>query len=126
LWGAYAGYTSWQLEQNGETTIGEVIRLEESDSSEGGCCVYSPVIEFDADGQTYSFEGDNASYPPAYDVGEDVNVIYDPANPDTAQINKWTERWLFPIIIIPVMLIGALILNFFMIRSFWRNDPIRT
>jgi len=55
-----------------------------------------------------------------------VNVIYDPANPDTAQINKWTERWLFPLIIIPAMLIGALILNFFMIRSFWRNDPIST
>ncbi len=126
LWGVYAGYTSWQLEQNGETTIGEVIRLEESDSSEGGCCVYSPVIEFDANGETYSFEGDNASYPPAYEVGEQVNIIYDPANPDTAQINKWTERWLFPIIIIPAMFIGALILNFFMIRSFWRNDPIHT
>ncbi len=126
LWGVYAGYTSWQLEQTGETTIGKVIQMEESDSSEGGCCVYSPVIEFDANGQTYSFEGDNASYPPAYEVGEEVNIISDPANPDTAQINKWTERWLFPIIIIPAMLIGALILNFFMIRSFWRNDPIHT
>jgi len=126
LWGVYAGYVSWKLEQNGETTIGKVVRLEKSESTEGGCCVYSPVIEFDANGQTYSFEGDNASYPPAYNEGENVNVIYDPANPDTAQINKWTERWLFPIIIIPAMIIGALILNFFMIRSFWRNDPVST
>ncbi len=53
-----------------------------------------------------------------------VEVIYDPANPDTAQINKWTERWLFPIIIIPVMILAALVMNFFMIRSFVRNDPI--
>jgi hypothetical protein len=100
--------------------------LEESDSSEGGCCVYSPVIEFAANGQTYSFEGANASNPPAYDVGEEVSVLYDPANPDTAQINKWTERWLFPMIIIPVMLIAALVLNFFLIRSFWRNDTTFT
>jgi len=124
LWGAYAGYVSWKLENEGETTTGTVVRLEESDSSEGGCCVYSPVIEFDAGGQSYSFEGDNASDPPAYDVGEEVSVIYDPADPNTAQINKWTERWLFPIIIIPAMLFTALILNFFMIRAFWRNEPV--
>jgi hypothetical protein len=124
LWGVYAGYISWKLQNEGETTTGTVVRLEESDSSDGGCCVYSPVIEFDVNGQTYSFESDNASDPPAYEVGEEVNVIYHPSDPDTAQINKWTERWLFPIIIIPAMLFTALILNFFLIRSFWRNEPL--
>ena len=124
LWGAYAGYTSWRLEQGGETTTGTVIEMEESDTSEGGCCVYSPVIEFDANGQTYTFEGGNASYPPEYEVGEQVSVLYDPADPETAQINKWSERWLFPIIIIPAMLFAALLVNFFMIRAFWRNEPI--
>ena len=124
LWGVYAAYTSWTLEQNGETVTGEVVRLEESNSSEGGCCVYSPVIEFQANGQTYSFEGDNASYPPAYEVGEEVSVLYDPADPDTAQINKWSERWLMPIILIPAMLFAALLVNFFMIRAFWRNEAL--
>lgn len=122
LWGVYAGYISWQLENEGETTTGTVVQLEESDSAEGGCCVYSPVIEFTANGQTYSFEGDTASYPPAYDVGEEVSVLYHPQDPDTAQINKWTERWLFPIIIIPAMTITAIIVNIVMIRMFWRND----
>jgi hypothetical protein len=122
LWGAYAGYVSWQLEQHGETTTGTVLLLEESNDSEGGCCVYSPVIEFNANGQTYSFESNNASYPPAYEVGEQVSVLYDPANPDTAQINKWTERWLFPIIIVPSMILTALLVNFFLIRAFWRNQ----
>jgi hypothetical protein len=127
LWGVYAGYTSYTLEQNGVKTIGTVIEMDESDSGEGGCCVYSPVIEFVANNdQTYTFEGDNASDPPAYEVGEEVSVLYDPANPDTAQINKWTERWLMPIILIPAMLLAALILNFFMIRAFWRNDPVHT
>lgn len=126
LWGAYAAYTSWRLENEGETTTGTVVSLEESNDSEGGCCVYSPVVEFEADGRTYSFEGENASDPPAYKVGERVEVIFDPADPDTAQINKWTERWLFPIIIIPVMILAALIMNFFMIRSFWRNEPLHT
>lgn len=124
LWGAYTGYTSLRLEQNGETTTGTVIEMEESSSSEGGCCVYSPVIEFNVNGQSYSFDGGTASYPPEYEVGEQVTVLYDPADPGTAQINKWTERWLFPIIIIPAMLFAALLVNFFLIRALWRNDPI--
>lgn len=124
LWGVYAGYVSWTLEQGGEKTTGNVVRLEESNSSEGGCCVYSPVIEFIAGGQTYSFEGDNASSPPAYSVGEEVPVLYDPGNPGTAQINSFFERWVFPIIIIPAMIVAALILNFFMIRSWRRGEYI--
>ena len=124
LWGVYAGYTSWTLQNEGITTTGTVIRLEESNSSEGGCCVYSPVIEFNANGQKYSFESGNASDPPAYDVGEVVNVIYDPSDPNTAQIDKWSERWLFPIIIIPAMLIAAIILNFFLIRALIRGEYV--
>ena len=124
LWGVYAAYTSWILQNKGIMTTGNVVRLEESNSSEGGCCVYSPVVEFNANGQTYSFEGDNASDPPAYDVGEVVNVIYDPSDPDAAQINKWSERWLFPIVIIPAMIFTAAILNFFMIRAWIRGEDI--
>ena len=124
LWGAYAGYTSWRLEQGGETITGTVIEMEESDTSEGGCCVYAPVIEFNVNGQSYTSEGGNASNPPEYQVGEQVSVLYDPADPETAQINKWSERWLFPIIIIPVMLLAALLVNFFMVRAFWRNESI--
>jgi hypothetical protein len=124
LWGMYAAYTSWTLQNEGITTTGTVVRLEESDSSEGGCCVYSPVVEFSVNGLIYSFESDNASDPPAYQVGEVVNVIYDPSDPSTAQIDKWSERWLFPIIIIPAMIFTALILNFFMIRAWRRGEYI--
>lgn len=124
LWGVYALYTAYKLDAGGEVTNGTVIEMEESSSSDGGCCVYSPVVKFQANGQTYSFDGGNASYPPAYEVGETVPVIYNPANPNTAQINKWSERWLFPIIIIPAMLFGALITTFFLVRAWRRNEDI--
>ena len=124
LWGVYAANTAYRLEQNGEVVQGEVVRLEESSSTEGGCCVYSPVIEFEVNGQAYSFESSNASYPPAYEVGERVEIIYDPANPNTAQINKWHERWLFPIIIIPAMILTSIILTFMMIRAWRRGENV--
>jgi len=124
LWGVYAGYINWKLQNEGLTTTGTVVRLQESSSGESGCCVYSPVIEFNVDGQTHSFEGSNASDPPSYRVGEVVNVIYDPSDPKTAELNKWSERWLFPIIIIPVMIFAALLLNFFMMRAWMRGDSM--
>lgn len=124
LWGVYAAYNSWNLTKHGETTTGIVTRMEESESNEGGCCVYSPVIEFQVNGQTYSFDGDTASYPPEYEVGEEVRVLYNPADPNNAQINKFSERWLMPIILIPAMIFAALLVNFFMIRSWRRGEDL--
>lgn len=124
LWGVYAVYTSWQLEQNGERATGTVITLEESSDSDGSCCAYSPVIEFQANGQSYTFESNNASNPPAYKVGQSVPVLYDPADPANAQINRWSERWLMPIILIPAMIFASLITSFFLIQSWRRKDDI--
>lgn len=124
LWGVYAAYTGWQLQTKGVTTPGIVVRLSEHSDSDGGCCTYVPVIDFKVNERVYTIEGDTASYPPAYDVGEQVDVRYDPANPNTAQIDSLFERWIFPILIIPSMVIGAAILNFFMIRSWIRGEPI--
>jgi hypothetical protein len=124
LWGAYAAYTGWQLQTNGITTPGTVVRLNEQSDAEGGCCTYVPVVDFNVNDQVYTFEGDNASNPPAYRVGDQVRVRYDPTNPNTAQIDSFFERWIFPIIIIPAMILAAAILNFFMIRSWRRGEYI--
>ena len=124
LWGVYAAYTGWQLQTNGVTTPGTVVRLNEQSDAEGGCCTYVPVVDFNVNDRVYTFEGDNASDPPAYQVGEQVNVRYDPTNPNTAQIDSFFERWIFPIIIIPAMILAAAILNFFMIRAWRRGEYI--
>lgn len=124
LWGVYAAYTSWTLQNEGVTTTGTVVRFNEQSDAEGGCCTYVPVIDFKVNDQIYTFEGDNASYPPAYEVGEQVNILYDPTNPNTAQIDSLFERWAFPVIIIPAMIFTAAILNFFMIRAWRRGEYI--
>jgi len=124
LWGAYAAFVSWRLETNGETTTGVVVRLDEQDDADGGCCTYVPVVEFDAGGKAYSFRGGSASDPPQYEVNEKVSVLYDPSDPKTAQINKFSERWLFPIIIIPAMIFTSIIVTFFLVRAWRRGDDI--
>ena len=124
LWGVYAAVIAYRLETTGGVAEGEVTCLEESSSPEGGCCTYSPVVEFEVNGQAYSFDGDTASYPPEYEVGERVEVLYDPNDPNTAQINKYSERWLMPILLIPSMLCGSIILTFFMVRAWRRGENL--
>jgi hypothetical protein len=124
LWGVYAAYTGWQLQTRGETTTGKVVQMEESSTTEGGCCVYSPVVEFNVNGQTYRIEGGNATDPPQYQVGDVVDVRYDPAAPATAQIDSTFERWAFPACIIPAMILAAVITNFSMFRAFRRGEAL--
>jgi hypothetical protein len=124
VWGVYAASVSLQLETSGESTTGTVTRLEESTTSEGYCCVYTPVVEFEANGLTYSFEDENASNSSDYQIGSQVRVLYDPDDPNTAQINQFSKRWLFPIIIIPAMILAALLVNFFMIRAWRRGEDV--
>ena len=122
LWGVYAATVAYRLETTGIVTTGTVTRMEESTTN--GSSTYSPVVEFTANGQTYTFESNNSSYPPEYEVGETVNVRYDPADPNTAQIDKYTERWLMPVLLIPSMLCGSIILTFVMVRAWRRGDDV--
>ena len=58
----------------------------------------SPVVEYEVNGQPFSLQSSISSSPPAYFVGEKVNVLYRPNNPASAQINSFTDRWLFPLV----------------------------
>jgi hypothetical protein len=124
LWGAYAATVSWRLQSAGELVTGVVTSLKESKTREGYCCVYSPVVEFEVNGQKYTFENENASGQADYEIGAEVSVLFDPSNPHVAQINTFSDRWLFPIMIIPAMILSSLLLNFFMIRSWRRGDDL--
>ena len=118
-WGVYAAYTAYRLETNGAVTEGIVIQMDASTTD--GSTTYSPIIEFQANGQTISFDGNVSSNPPQYQVGDKVNVRYDKDDPSIAQIDKWGERWLMPVILIPTMCIAGLIVNIVLFLS-WRKN----
>lgn len=120
-WGVYAAFTAYRLETNGAVTEGVVIQMEESRTD--GNTTYSPVIEFQVNGQSYTFENNISSNPPQYEVGDRVAVRYDREDPSTAQIDKWSERWLMPVILIPAMCFTALVVNGLAFLS-WRKGRI--
>jgi hypothetical protein len=54
---------------------------------------YFPVYTFeDSQGKKHSIKSLSGSYPAAYNVGDSVAVIYQPDNPDNAEINSF---WMF-------------------------------
>ena len=121
-WGVYAANVALQLEQNGVTTEGIVVAMEESNTD--GSSTWSPVVEFRVDGQPRQFDGGISSNPPQYKVGDRVTVRHDRTDPSRVQIDSWAERWLMPILLIPSMLIAAVVLNIVMLRSWRRGNPI--
>ena len=77
---------------------GEVVGFDESYSSDNGTS-YRPRVTFlDADGQRHSFTSKIGSNPPSHDNGEQVEVIYDPAMPERALIDSFSDRHLFPLV----------------------------
>lgn len=90
--------TSWHLQSNGETTTGTVVEVEQfSGVNPTSNSTFKLFVEFVVDGQAYTIES-NVFYPTKGSgwIGETMPVIYDPNDPNTAQIDTFQERWLTP------------------------------
>jgi len=56
----------------------------------------APVVEFTLKNQrSVTFTSDVSTHPPAYKVGEKVEVYYNPSNPQKAKINSFGDLWFF-------------------------------
>jgi len=74
-----------------KTATGTVIDMEtkRSSSSSSGSTetTFAPVIKFvTSTGQTIQFTSSDSQNPPAYQIGDPVDVLYDPQNPNHAEL----------------------------------------
>ena len=73
------------MERQGTEATGEVVSLVQNCDDDG--CTYAPVVHFKTqDGQSISYESSFSSSPPAYEVGESVQVFYSLENPEKVVI----------------------------------------
>jgi hypothetical protein len=119
-WGVFAALNAFRVEGQ-DTASATVVELNESNDPELGRR-YTSVVEYEVNGRTYSDEVGEPSIPAEYEVGETVTVRYSPDAPGAAEVDSLIDRWLFPVIIIPAMLITAAILNFLAIRAWRRGE----
>jgi hypothetical protein len=77
---------------------GIVVDLVPTRGSKGGT-LYKPVFEFaDLDDRMHRVTGSLASSPPSFERNEAVTVLYQPEDPEKAQIDSFMEAWFLPLI----------------------------
>ena len=80
------------------TVIQMVYSRTSSSSGSGGG--YAPVYQFKTlDGQSIVIQDSLSSNPPRFQVGQEIDVLYEPGNPQKARINKWMNLYFVPVLL---------------------------
>lgn len=58
---------------------------------------YYPVVRYTAEGVAHAIIGRSGSNPPAYSIGEKVQVIYPPGQPQAGRLNNFMDMWMLPL-----------------------------
>ncbi|HVR65971.1 MAG TPA: DUF3592 domain-containing protein [Verrucomicrobiae bacterium] len=98
--GAYSGVSTFDFLANAVSAPGVVIDLEARWDSDDGGYTYYPRVRFATEGgRPYEFTGDVGSSPASFDVGEEVRVLFDPADPSKARIDSFMQLWFTPLLL---------------------------
>jgi hypothetical protein len=105
LGGALWAYFKQQRQMESRVAaVGTVVELTTQVTARGS--IICPVVEFTASsGDKIRFTSDFGSRPAGHKVGQSVNVRYDAADPQKAEIESAMNLWLIPLILV---LMGAI------------------
>ena len=79
------------------TVIQMVYSRSSSSNSSGG---YAPIYQFRTlDGQNIVKQDSLSSNPPRFQVGQEIDVLYESGNPQKARINKWMNLYFVPVLL---------------------------
>lgn len=74
-------------------TVIEMVRMSSGRISQQGGDATAPRVRFVVGTEAHEFVSPTGSYPPAFAVGEAVRVLYDPADPDRAEVDNPGQVW---------------------------------
>jgi hypothetical protein len=101
------------------TVIGnDYLRLADPQNSARARWTYHAVVRFFArNGSEVTFTDREGAYPEEYETGTQVDVIYDPVDPQNALISSWSHLWLGPLIFLGIGLLPEIVL---IVWAVWR------
>ena len=83
------------LQRRAARATGHVVALQRKPDPGNGFFIYSPVLEFrTAGGEQVQAVARSGGDPAPARVGDDVRVLYDPADPSVADIETFRGGWL--------------------------------
>ena len=99
-----AVWTFFKQQQTMESraaTTGTVVELTDRITASGRASMICPVVEFTTvTGEKIRFTSEFGSRPAGHKIGQSVNVRYDAADPQKAEIESTMNRWLVPLILV--------------------------
>lgn len=100
LGGGYLAYHQYDFLDRAVETKGRVLEMVRKTRSKGRP-TYAPKVSFKtAEGVSVEFTSKLSSSSPSYGVGETVNVLYDPIDPQGAEIKGFLSIWLGPMVLL--------------------------
>jgi hypothetical protein len=85
-----------------------VVELTDRITASGRASMICPVVEFTTvTGEKIRFTSEFGSRPAGHKIGQSVNVRYDTADPQKAEIDSTMNRWLIPLILVFMGLIAC-------------------
>ena len=108
-------------------TTGIVTELREVKGNVDVGTTYKPILKYkDKSGKEYIYTSANSSDPPAYDVGEQVEMFYNESNPKEAFINSVWEKWTGTIALFICGVVCFPIGLWMIFTGFRRNKPVKS
>lgn len=91
--------TSLYLQSNGTRINGTIVDVETiSHLSATSSPTEKIIIEYAIDGVSHTIKSRFSYHVGDYALGDSIDVLYDPNDPDTVQLDIFNERWLMPIL----------------------------
>jgi hypothetical protein len=122
---AWMGWRSYTLSSNGNVANGKVVQLLEDETAFDSD--FTPIVEFQVDGVTYMVQSQNTyrwwNRYTRFPVGGQVEVRYETANPENAEINSWWDIWNETIILGVFTIFAAIAVNVYLLFR-WRSQRV--
>lgn len=101
----YVIYSNNQFVKRAIPVTGEIVNYDSYESSNddgGSTTMFTPTFAYSFNGREYKYKSSTSSSAQDYKIGDKVEILVDPNDPNSVLVNDFWERWLL------VMILGFL------------------
>ena len=99
---AYIVMDNNKLSKRAIVTTGVVLSYStyfSNDEESSGSTMYTPTFEYSFNGKKYTKQSDLSSSSRVFEIGDEVEILVDPDEPQNALINSFWERWFMAVVL---------------------------
>ena len=98
---AYLIYSNQKFEVRAQPVKGKVMdyRSHISSHDNGSTMLYSPVFSYEVNGKTFTYFSTTSSSDKDYTVGEVIEILVDPDDPENVLVNSFMEKWFLSVLL---------------------------